>query len=106
MGHAFTISKLDFVNRVARAEGKRTLYPQGYHGTGMPIKACADKLVNEMKMFGKNFEGYKETDDIDEVPIPAPVQELTKEDVTKFTNITKGTQDLSHVLACELTKVL
>lgn len=82
------------MSRVARAEGKRTLYPQGYHGTGMPIKACADKLVYEMKMFGKNFEGHEETDNFDEVPIPAPVQELTKEDVTKFTNVTKGTKEL------------
>lgn len=59
----------------------------------MPIKACADKLVHEMEMFGKNFEGYKETDNVNEVPIPAPIQELTKEDVTKFTNVSKGTKN-------------
>lgn len=90
LGHAFTLSKVEFVSRVARAEGKRTLYPQGYHGTGMPIKACADKLVHEMKMFGQNFEGYNETDNANEIQIPAPVQETTKEDVTKFTNVSKG----------------
>lgn len=56
----------------------------------MPIKACADKLVYEMKMFGQSFEGYNETDNVNEVPIPAPVQETTKEDVTKFTNVSKG----------------
>ncbi|KAM7205367.1 leucyl-tRNA synthetase, class Ia, archaeal/eukaryotic cytosolic [Rhypophila sp. PSN 637] len=53
LGHAFTVSKIDFAARVARALGKKTLYPQGYHATGMPIKACSDKLVNEIAMFGK-----------------------------------------------------
>jgi leucyl-tRNA synthetase len=81
---------MEFASRVARAQGKRTLYPQGYHGTGMPIKACADKLVHEMEMFGNTFEGCKEADIVDEVPIPS-TQVQTKEDVTKFTNVRKGT---------------
>ncbi|TAQ85897.1 hypothetical protein B7494_g5788 [Chlorociboria aeruginascens] len=80
------LSKMEFGNRVARAQGKRTLYPQGYHGTGMPIKACADKLVNEMKMFGKDFEGWEETDVIDEEVISTKA----KEDVTKFSNAKKS----------------
>ncbi|KAF2460670.1 hypothetical protein BDY21DRAFT_280681 [Lineolata rhizophorae] len=90
LGHAFTISKIEFASRVARAEGKRTLYPQGYHATGMPIKACADKLVHEIEMFGKDFEGFSEADLVEEVPIPAPTQEQTKEDVTKFSNVKKN----------------
>lgn len=57
----------------------------------MPIKACADKLVHELDMFGKDFEDYKETDIVDEALTPAPTQETTKEDVTKFTNVRKGT---------------
>ncbi len=28
------------------------LFPQGFHCTGMPIKACADKLDYELKTFG------------------------------------------------------
>lgn len=28
------------------------LFPFGFHCTGMPIKACADKLQREMETFG------------------------------------------------------
>lgn len=34
----------------------------GFHSTGMPIKACADKLVNGVKLFGQNFERYADED--------------------------------------------
>jgi leucyl-tRNA synthetase len=95
LGHAFTITKIEFAARTARAQGKRVLYPQGYHCTGMPIKACADKLVREVEMFGPNFEGFKE-EEIDgdatgqDAPVPAPTQAQTKSDVTKFSNVKKG----------------
>jgi len=32
--------------------GKKVLFPFGFHGTGMPIKACADKLMREMEIYG------------------------------------------------------
>ena len=32
--------------------GKNCLFPFGFHVTGMPIKACADKLKREMEDFG------------------------------------------------------
>ncbi|KAL9051082.1 MAG: hypothetical protein Q9162_006255, partial [Coniocarpon cinnabarinum] len=86
-GHSFTISKLEFAVGVERMNGRRVLYPQGYHCTGMPIKACADKLVREIEMFGKNFERCPETAVVNgEAPneAPAPTQQQTKEDVTKF----------------------
>lgn len=90
-GHSFTASKLEFAVGWARLQGKRALYPQGYHCTGMPIKACADKLVREIEMFGQNFErcpveqvqGNKQNSETNGAP-PAPTQETTKEDVTKF----------------------
>jgi leucyl-tRNA synthetase len=51
----------------------------------MPIKACADKLINEVKLFGQNFERYKEDEEVleDKTNIPAPTTH--HEDVTKFT---------------------
>lgn len=86
-GHSFTVSKIEFAAGVARMQGRRVLYPQGYHCTGMPIKACADKLVREIEMFGNNFERCPEASasngDAPEEP-PAPTQAQTKEDVTKF----------------------
>ncbi|KAJ2960466.1 hypothetical protein NQZ79_g4178 [Umbelopsis isabellina] len=59
LGHAFTLSKIEFAAAYERMLGKRVLFPQGFHCTGMPIKACADKLVREIELFGKNFENYE-----------------------------------------------
>lgn len=44
-GHTFSMSKIEFQTGYARMKGKRALFPLGYHCTGMPIKACADKLT-------------------------------------------------------------
>ncbi|KIL91400.1 leucyl-trna cytoplasmic [Fusarium avenaceum] len=85
-GHSFSVSKVEFAAGVARLQGKRALFPMGFHCTGMPIKACADKLVNEVKKFGQDFAGYKEEDEVVE---EAPVAKQTKEDITKF-KATKG----------------
>lgn len=74
-GHSFTASKVEFMAGFARMEGKRALFPLGFHCTGMPIKACADKLANEVKMFGQSFEGYKEEEEAVE-PVPAPTQQV------------------------------
>jgi hypothetical protein len=48
----------------------------------MPILACADKLKDEIKKFGTNFEGYTEEEVVPEQP-PAPTQD-TAIDPTKF----------------------
>ncbi|KAJ5679729.1 Leucine--tRNA ligase cytoplasmic [Penicillium macrosclerotiorum] len=76
-GHSFTASKVEFMTGFARMEGKRALFPLGFHCTGMPIKACADKLRDEVNMFGQNFEGYKE-DEESSAPA-APTQETKPE---------------------------
>jgi leucyl-tRNA synthetase len=38
LGHAFTISKIEFAAGYERMLGKRVLFPHGFHVTGMPIK--------------------------------------------------------------------
>eukprot|EP00850_Spirogloea_muscicola_P017139 SM000144S00687 [mRNA] locus=s144:372085:383178:+ [translate_table: standard] len=52
LGHAFTFSKVEFAAAYHRLQGARVLWPFGFHCTGMPIKACADKLQRECQMFG------------------------------------------------------
>eukprot|EP00092_Neocalanus_flemingeri_P034373 GFUD01037380.1.p1 GENE.GFUD01037380.1~~GFUD01037380.1.p1 ORF type:complete len:1177 (+),score=448.54 GFUD01037380.1:84-3614(+) len=52
LGHTFTISKCEFAVGFQRLKGKKCLFPFGFHVSGMPIKACADKIAREMKMFG------------------------------------------------------
>ncbi|KAK3737968.1 hypothetical protein QZH41_009198 [Actinostola sp. cb2023] len=41
-----------FASGYNRLKGKNSLYPFAFHCTGMPIKACADKLKREMNDFG------------------------------------------------------
>ena len=44
--------QLEFASAYHRLCGKRVLFPQGFHCTGMPIKACADKLDHELSTYG------------------------------------------------------
>lgn len=52
LGHSFSMSKCEFAAGFERLQGKKVLFPFGFHCTGMPIKACADKLKKEMEKFG------------------------------------------------------
>ncbi|KAF8064193.1 hypothetical protein FPV67DRAFT_1584778 [Lyophyllum atratum] len=60
LGHAFTISKIEFAAGYQRMLGKRVLFPHGFHVTGMPIKASSDKIIREIEMFGPDFERYEQ----------------------------------------------
>lgn len=59
LGHAFSLSKVEFAVGYERMKGRRALFPWAFHCTGMPIKAAADKLVNEISKFGTDFAGYQ-----------------------------------------------
>jgi leucyl-tRNA synthetase len=52
LGHTFCLSKCEFAVGYQRLKGKLCLFPFGFHCTGMPIKACADKLKREMEDYG------------------------------------------------------
>lgn len=88
-GHVFTASKVEYAAGFARMQGKRVLFPLGFHCTGMPIKACADKLADDVRQFGQNFEKYETGLDAENsrasLP-PAPTTGETKEDITKFSS--------------------
>ncbi|KAI2616624.1 leucyl-tRNA synthetase, cytoplasmic [Hypoxylon sp. NC1633] len=84
VGHAFTFSKVEFHVGFIRMKGINVLWPQGYHCTGLPIKASADKLVKEVEMFGQEFERYREEQEPVAETVAKPTQR-EREDVTKFT---------------------
>uniref|UniRef100_A0A673V2P3 Leucine--tRNA ligase, cytoplasmic n=1 Tax=Suricata suricatta TaxID=37032 RepID=A0A673V2P3_SURSU len=52
LGHTFSLSKCEFAVGYQRLKGKTCLFPFGLHCTGMPIKACADKLKRELELYG------------------------------------------------------
>jgi leucyl-tRNA synthetase len=52
LGHSFSLSKAEFATGYERLKGKTTLFPFAFHCTGMPIKACADKLIHEIEAYG------------------------------------------------------
>ncbi|KAI0200376.1 leucyl-tRNA synthetase [Astrocystis sublimbata] len=81
-GHAFTWSKVEFMTGFARMMGQKALFPQGYHCTGMPIKAAADKLKREIELFSQNFENVP-TAEIEQLTV-ADNPGATKTDMTKF----------------------
>ncbi|KAF6142493.1 hypothetical protein GIB67_039457 [Kingdonia uniflora] len=53
LGHAFSLSKLEFASAYHRLRGANVLLPFAFHCTGMPIKASADKLAREIQRFGE-----------------------------------------------------
>ncbi|XP_011609365.2 leucine--tRNA ligase, cytoplasmic [Takifugu rubripes] len=52
LGHTFSLSKCEFAVGYQMLKGKKCLFPFGLHCTGMPIKACADKLKREIELYG------------------------------------------------------
>ncbi|CCF55823.1 hypothetical protein KAFR_0A03880 [Kazachstania africana CBS 2517] len=79
-GHCFTLSKVEFSVGFERMNGKRALFPLGFHCTGMPILACADKLKREAEMFGNDFSNAP----ADEEELEQEAKKEESEDVTKF----------------------
>lgn len=83
LGHAFTLTKVEFATGFARMQGKRALFPLGFHCTGMPIKSCADKLKHELEMFGADFVLPEKPEHIEE-PAQKVKEQVGETDVTKF----------------------
>lgn len=83
-GHSFTLSKAEFATGFERMNGKRALFPLGFHCTGMPIKAAADKIKRELEDFGADFSGAPAEDDEEETTAAVAQPKAKSEDVTKF----------------------
>ncbi|KAM4546117.1 leucine--tRNA ligase, cytoplasmic [Odontesthes bonariensis] len=67
LGHTFSMSKCEFGVGYQSLKGKKCLFPFGLHCTGMPIKACADKLKREMELYG-NPPQFPEEEEAKEKP--------------------------------------
>ncbi|KAF6777138.1 hypothetical protein AHF37_03347 [Paragonimus kellicotti] len=52
LGHTFSLLKCEFAIGFSRLQGRHTLWPFGFHCTGTPIRASADKLVRECDQYG------------------------------------------------------
>jgi len=87
LGHAFSLSKLEFASAYHRLKGENVLFPFGFHCTGMPIKACADKIEKEIKTYGNPpvFPSEADAEDIEaEKKKGAEKEEKEFKDPTKF----------------------
>ena len=52
LGHAFSLTKAEFCAGYKRLKGFNVLFPFGFHCTGMPIQAAANKLKAEVAKYG------------------------------------------------------
>ena len=85
LGHAFSLSKLEFASAYHRLKGENVLFPFGFHCTGMPIKACADKIEKEIKTYGNPpIFPSMETADAEAVEAEKKKEEKEFKDPTKF----------------------
>ena len=73
LGHAFSLSKVEFATQYQRQRGKRVLFPFAFHCTGMPIKAAADKIRREMEIYG-NPPVFPQAQETAEEPVAAASQ--------------------------------
>ncbi|KAM0681251.1 cytosolic leucyl tRNA synthetase [Glugoides intestinalis] len=49
LGHLYSFSRIDFHSNFKKLQGYNTLVPMGFHCTGMPISASAQKLERELE---------------------------------------------------------
>ncbi|XP_041358320.1 leucine--tRNA ligase, cytoplasmic-like [Gigantopelta aegis] len=90
LGHTFSLSKCEFAVGYWRMQGKRCLFPFGLHCTGMPIKACSDKLQREMEDFGYPPQFPPEEEDVIEKNEDFEMKDKTKGKKSKVLAKTGG----------------
>ncbi|XP_077360858.1 leucine--tRNA ligase, cytoplasmic [Festucalex cinctus] len=82
LGHTFSLSKCEFAVGYQSLKGKKCLFPFGLHCTGMPIKACADKLKREMELYG-NPPQFPDEEEEEKKEKPTTCDEIIIKDKAK-----------------------
>nr|XP_061801544.1 leucine--tRNA ligase, cytoplasmic-like isoform X1 [Nerophis lumbriciformis] len=82
LGHTFSLSKCEFAVGYQSLKGKKCLFPFGLHCTGMPIKACADKLKREMELYG-NPPQFPDEEEEEKKEKPVTCDEIIIKDKAK-----------------------
>ena len=96
LGHTFTISKCEFAVGYQRLKGKKCLFPFGLHCTGMPIKACADKLKREMEDYGYPPNFPKEEEAVEKVDEQLKEVEIKDKSKSKKSKVAAKTGGLKY----------
>jgi len=100
LGHAYTLSKVDFMARYKRNQGHNVFFPFAFHGTGMPIPAAAAHVVDDLKEWkiGDPLSSGSQLEKLSKMGIPPEefekfqdpnywikyFPEVAKKDLTKF----------------------
>lgn len=61
LGHAYTVSKVDFINRFYQLNGYNTLFPFAFHATGTPIVSSAEKVRSVLDGFSETVDELGES---------------------------------------------
>lgn len=64
IGHLFTVTKAEFAAGFHRQLGYDVIFPFGLHCTGMPIKAAADRLAQEIELFAPYGSEFPPTEEM------------------------------------------
>jgi leucyl-tRNA synthetase len=86
LGHTFSLSKTEFSMGYERLKGKKTLWPFGFHCTGMPIQAAADNLRRDIINMYKELNTTEEEKQaaLEAEKVAAKEEEEVVKDPTKF----------------------
>lgn len=83
LGHAYTLSKLEFFSRYQKLRCVNVLFPVGFHGTGMTIVACATKLKESLEKYDINKIDIESLPDNDQIKILSKM-DIEREEIPKF----------------------
>lgn len=83
LGHGYTLSKADFFARFKQKQGINVLFPFGFHLTGTPIAACANKLKESLQKYDIKTIDMDSLDKKDQIKILHSMG-ISRDEIPKF----------------------